>query len=65
MISYKPLFKTLLDKGMKLTDLNKVLPTSVTSKFKKNKHVTTSTLEKLCRFLECRIEDIIEYVNSE
>lgn len=64
MISYRPLFHTLLEKNKKITDLNAILPTSVTSKFKKNEHVNTSTLEKICIFLDCRIEDIIEIIKE-
>lgn len=58
MISYKPLLRTLLEKNMTLSDLQ--LPPSVSSKFKKNKHVTTATLEKICLLLNCGIQDVIE-----
>ncbi|MDD4429569.1 MAG: helix-turn-helix domain-containing protein [Paludibacter sp.] len=50
----------MIDKKRKLTDLAAILPTSVTSKFKKNKHVNTSTLEKICLFLGCQVQDVIE-----
>jgi DNA-binding Xre family transcriptional regulator len=65
MISYKPLFRTLLDKNMKLTDLNKILPTSVTSKFKKDAHVNTATLEKICLLLGCSVQDVIEILPDQ
>lgn len=65
MISYKPLFHTLLEKNLKLKDLDGILPKSVTSKFNKNLHVTTSTLEKLCLFLECKVEDVIEILPDQ
>ncbi len=64
MISYKPLFRTLLEKNLKLTDLNEILPTSVTSKFKKNVHVNTSTLDRICEYLNCRIEEVIEHIKE-
>jgi len=64
-ISYKPLFRTMLDKNKKVTDLNAVVSTNVSSKFRKNQHVNTGTLDKLCRYLDCRIEDIIEYVTDQ
>lgn len=61
MISYKPLFHTLVEKNINLSDLSKAGITSrVIAKFKKNEHVNTSTLEKICLFLECQIEDVIE-----
>lgn len=62
MISYKPLLRTLLERDMKVTDLNGILPTSVTSKFRKNAHVNTATLDKICSFLNCRIQDVIEHI---
>lgn len=65
MISFKPLFRLLLEKDLKLKDLDGILPKSVTSKFNKNLHVTTSTLEKLCLFLECKIEDVIEILPDQ
>lgn len=65
MISYDPLFKTLIDKKRKLTDLTAILPTSVTSKFRKGEHVNTSTLEKICLFLECKIQDVIEILPEQ
>lgn len=61
MISYKPLFKTLIDKNVNLSDLvNANVNSAIVAKFKKNKHVNTSTLEKICLYLHCRVEDVIE-----
>ena len=34
-------------------------------KLRKNTHITTYTLENLCRILQCRIEDIVEYIPDE
>lgn len=65
MISYKPLFRLLLEKDLKLKDLDGILPKSVTSKFNKNLHVTTSTLEKLCLFLGCQVQDVIEILPDQ
>lgn len=60
MISYKPLFITMAKKGLKNKDLRSVASTNVISKFAKNEHVNTATLDKLCQLLHCRIEDVIE-----
>jgi len=63
MISYKPLFHTLLEKNVNLSDLADAgISTAVIAKFKKNEHVNTSTLEKICKYLDCNIKDIIEYI---
>lgn len=63
-VSYKKLWKLLIDRNMKKKDLIKaagISPASVT-KMGKNGYVTSEVLDKVCTALECRIEDIIERV---
>lgn len=72
MISFKPLGKTLVDRGYDWTDLYKhnVVSRGVVYKLKKNAlkgsntndigKVNLDTLEKLCKFLKCKVTDIIE-----
>lgn len=66
-ISYKPLWKLLIDKDLKKKDLCEmagISPTSIT-KMGKCGHVTTETLEKICHALNCRVEDILELESVE
>lgn len=66
-ISYKPLWKLLIDKDLKKKDLCEmagISPASVT-KMGKCGHVTTETLEKICLALDCKVEDIMELVPGE
>lgn len=66
-ISYKPLWKLLIDKEMKKKDLCQVAgisPASVT-KMGKGGHVTTETLEKICLALACSVNDIVELVPDQ
>ena len=61
-VSYKKLWKLLIDKDIKKKDLierAKLSPATVT-KMGKNGHVTTEVLLKICTALDCRIEDIME-----
>ena len=63
-ISYKPLWKLLIDKDLKKKDLCElagISPASVT-KMGKCGHVTTETLEKICLALDCRVTDIMELI---
>lgn len=63
MISYEPLFHTLLRKKRKLSDLTEAgISSRIIAKFRKNEHVNTSTLEKICLYLQCNIEDVIEII---
>ena len=61
-VSYKSLWKLLIDKDMMKKDLCEVAgisPATVT-KMGKCGHVTTEVLEKICKALNCRIEDVLE-----
>ena len=63
-VSYKKLWKLLIDKDIKKKDLSAmsgVSPATIT-KMGKNGHVTTEVLLKICTALGCRIEDIMEIV---
>ena len=66
-ISYKPLWKLLIDKDLKKKDLCEMAGISPASVPKMGKcgHVTTETLEKICLALDCRVEDILELQPGE
>ena len=64
-VSYKNLWKLLIDKDIKKKDLSAmsgVSPATIT-KMGKNGHVTTEVLLKICTALGCRIEDIMEIID--
>ena len=63
-VSYKKLWKLLIDKDIKKKDLSAmsgVSPATIT-KMGKNGHVTTEVLLKICTALNCQIEDVMEIV---
>ncbi len=67
IISYKRLWKLLIDKDMKKKDLCEIAgisPASIT-KMGKGGHVTTLILQRICVTLDCKIEDIMELVPTE
>lgn len=61
-ISYKKLWKLLIDRDMKKGDLCTAAGISHTSvaKLGKNENVTTDVLVKICTALRCDISDIVE-----
>lgn len=66
-ISYNKLWKILIDKGWKKTELGKqadVSPASI-AKLSKGKNITTDVLLKICNRLDCDVEDIMETVKME
>lgn len=67
MISYRPFWNTLKNsEETTYTLINRHHISSATiDKLRKNKPLNTTTLNDLCRILNCRIEDIAEYEPSE
>lgn len=65
-VSYKKLWKLLIDKDMKKKDLRIAtgMTTTALAKLGKNEHVNTEILAKICKVLECNIEDIVEVVEE-
>lgn len=61
-ISYKKLWKLLIDKDMKKRDLQHAagISSSTITKMGKNENVSTEMLQKICSALDCDIADIIE-----
>ena len=61
-VSYKKLWKLLIDRDMKKKDLCAAAGISSASitKMGRNGHVTTEILVKICTALDCQIEDIME-----
>lgn len=62
MISYNPLWKTLIDKDMKKMDLVKItgISNGTLAKLGKNESVSLSIIDKICISLDCDISDVIE-----
>ena len=63
-VSYKKLWKLLIDKDMKKKDLctKAGISSASVTKLGKNAHVSTEILLKICSALECGIEDIMEVI---
>lgn len=53
MISFKPLEHMLIDRGMNKVKLGQICGFS------------PSTLERVCRVLDCRIQDVVEFLPDE
>lgn len=67
MISYKPLYETMKEKGITTYKLiNEYgVSRSLIDRLKHNKPISTVTLNDLCTFLDCRVEDILLYIKEE
>lgn len=67
MISYEPLYRTMKAKGITTYKLIHQfgVSRSLLDRLKHNKPISTVTLNDLCRFLDCKVEDVIEYIKDE
>ena len=66
-VCYKKLWKLLIDKNMNKTELRNAtgITTTALAKLGRNENVNTEVLVKICKILECNIEDIMEIVDEE
>lgn len=66
-VSYKKLWHMLLDKDMKKKDLQEMaeLTPYTMNKLSRDEDVTTETLGKICKALQCSSDDIMEFVDEE
>ncbi|NFH40663.1 helix-turn-helix domain-containing protein [Clostridium sporogenes] len=64
MISYKPLFRLLLERDMSKTQLREAVgfSTATLAKMSKNEYISMETLENICIYLNCNIENVIEFI---
>ena len=62
-VSYMRLWKLLLDKGLQKQDLVEKagISSATIAKMGKGQAVSNKVLEKLCKYLECSINDIVSY----
>lgn len=65
-VSYRKLWKLLIDKDMKKKDLRLTsgISTNALAKLGKNERVTTDVIDKICCTLNCDVGDIMEIVDD-
>ena len=66
-VSYKNLWKLLIDKDLKKKDLAELahISTYTINKLRRGENVNTETLSKICTALQCTFDDIVEIVPDE
>lgn len=67
MVSYKPLYRLLVERDMSKADLMKVAKISpnTMTKIRRNEEVSMTILNKICAALQVSYGDIVEYVPKE
>lgn len=64
-VSYKKLWHLLIDRNMKKKDLQESanLSQHVMRRLSRDETVTTDTLAKICKCLECKVDDIMDVID--
>ena len=62
-MNYNTLWKFLLDRNLLKKDLREMagLSTNVMAKMGKGGDVSTEVLRKICKALDCKVEDIVDF----
>lgn len=65
-VSYRKLWKVLIDRDMKKKDLriSAGISTNALAKLGKNERVTTDVIDKICCTLKCDVGDIMEVIDD-
>jgi len=66
-VSYKKLFKLLIDLNMKKKDLKELagIGNSTMTKLANDENVTVEVMAKICRALNCKMDDILEIIPDD
>lgn len=66
MISYEPFYKTIKEKNISTYKLinQHGISRSLIDRLKHNKPISTVTLDDLCAILDCKVEDILQYIKD-
>ena len=66
-VSYNKLWKIIIDEGMSKTDLIKAskITTNAMAKLGKNEDVRVEVLVKICRALNCTLDDIVDILPDD
>lgn len=67
VVSYKKLWKLLIDKDLMKKDLqrNAGVSWATITKMSKGETVSTEVLMKICKYLQCDVGDIMEFIDAE
>lgn len=66
-VSYKKLWHLLIDRNMKKKDLQEEanLTSHVMRKLSHDESITTDTIAKICKCLECKVDDIMDVIELD
>ena len=62
-VNYDKLFKLLDEQNMTTVDLQEKANFSgnITTRMRRNEYISLESIEKICRTLSCRVDDILDF----
>lgn len=65
-VNYKKLFDMLIDRNMTAVELQKAAGYSanVSTRMRRNEYVSLESMEKICKVLNCKVDDILEFLDD-
>ena len=66
-VSYNRLWKMLIDKNMKRIEMQYLTGISgnILARMGKNQYVSMETIEKICKKLDCTVDEMMEFIDDE
>lgn len=66
-ICYNKLFHLMIDKNMSNAQLKEKagFSANIITRLKRNEYVSMESIEQICRVLECKVDDILEFVPED
>ena len=66
-VRYKKLFHLLIDRGITSAQLQKMAGYSanITTRLKNDTYVSLESIEKICKTLDCGVDDILEFTSEK
>ncbi|UYJ16893.1 MAG: helix-turn-helix transcriptional regulator [Veillonellaceae bacterium] len=65
-VTYKKLLHLLIDEDMTIADLQKKAGYSanISTRIRNDTYISLESVEKICRVLNCKIDDIVEFISD-
>ena len=65
-VSYKKLFHLMIDKGITNAELMEQAGVSanIITRLKRNNYLSLDKIEKICKVLQCGVDDILEFISD-
>lgn len=66
-VTYKKLFHLLIDRGVQPSERTELagFSANILTRLRREQYVSLESIERICRALNCKVDDILEFVTEE